>query len=80
MITAMAENLPGRSDPRSGGAVTGAGVRVWRLRFVCGGWGIVMIAGLVEIGEEEGEGRMCVRKSRRGSWRVPWQRSTGAPV
>ncbi len=40
-----------------GGAMIGAVVRVRRLRFGFGGWGIVMRAGLVGMVEEEGEGR-----------------------
>ena len=67
----MAENSQGRSDPRIGGAVIGVVLRVYFLRFVFGGRGIVMVVGLVGVWEGVGRGRVCARKSERGSCRGP---------
>ena len=80
VTVAMAENSPGRSVPRRGGAVTVVVVRVWRLRFVFGGRGIVMMAGLMGKVEGEGEGRVCERKSESCIWRGPEGGSAGSVV
>ena len=77
VTAAMAENSPGRSDPRIGGVVIEVDVRVCFFRFVFGGREIVMVVGLVGLWEGVGRGRVCERKFDRGSCRVPGVKSVG---
>ncbi len=75
----MAENSPGRSDPRMGGAVTVAVGRGLRLRFDFLG---AILIWTVRVGAEGGGcwTRVFVRKSGSGSWRGPGGGSVGNVV
>ncbi len=72
----MAENSPGRSDPRSGGAVTVGVGRGFRFRFGFL-WESVMCAVRVEVGGVGSRSQLFVRNVDSGCCRVPAGRSLG---
>ncbi len=72
----MAENSPGRSDPRIGGAVTVGAGRGFRLRFGFR-WESVMWAVRVEVGGVGSRSQLFVRNVDSGCCRVPGGRSLG---
>ena len=79
VISEMAENSPGRSDPRIGGAKTGVCVRECFCRFGFGLREIVMVTG---VGGVRGcsEGAVCTRKSVRDVCRMSEGRLVGRVV